>query len=392
MTDRSVRAPVARRTLSPAERATGLILACFVGNATLGWYLNGLGAVLPPLRDAVGEAAGVYALFPGAVLFAWGLIEVLRPGAPRRPVAGGHGLVIGAVGLAVTVLAMGLTRWPLVSLLGALAAAVAAAHLNRLIPGTLAALRAGDTERAIMRANAYASTAVLVAPLAVGTSIALGVGWWPGFGIPLAVGAVAVLITTRSVAAVPHRPTRDDSPAVPVPPWSSWRREWIVLWLAIVIEFCFSYFVVTFLHEELGLSDARAAVGGAAWGVGMLLGRFAGSRWTPPRSIVPIAVVVAVGFALFWLVPVPGVAIAGVCIAGLGLSPLYPGRITALIKRFPDAPHVGSTRGALAAGAALLVAPALMVGLRAASDVRTAYLVVPVLLIVLTGLAKPVPR
>ena len=33
-----------------------------------------------------------------------------------------------------------------------------------------------------------------------------------------------------------------------------------------------------------------------------------------------------------------------------------------------------------------------MVGLRAASDVRTAYLVVPVLLVVLTALAKPLPR
>ena len=119
MTDRSVRAPDARRTLPPAGRATGLILACFVGNSTLGWYLNGLGAVLPPLRDAVGEGAGVYALFPGAALFGWGLIEVLRPGATRRAVASGRGLAIGGIGLAVAVAAMGLTRWPLVSVLGA---------------------------------------------------------------------------------------------------------------------------------------------------------------------------------------------------------------------------------------------------------------------------------
>ncbi|MGI9052287.1 MAG: MFS transporter [Ilumatobacteraceae bacterium] len=375
--------------LMPSRRANGVVLACFLGNASLGWFLNGLGAILPPLRDAVGEGAGTYALLPGAVLLAWGLFDVSRPGRALRPVAGGRGLFVGSFALAATVFVMGLTRWPIVSVLGAVAAAVAAAHLNRLVPGILAALRAEDTERVMMRANAYASTAVLVAPLAVGASIALGAGWLPGFGIPLAIGAVAVAVAVRRTPPerLPAAPTDDSHRRLP--PWASWWREWVVLWLSIVVEFCFAYFVVTFLNEELGLSEASAAFGGAAWGIGMLVGRFAFSRWAPPSSVVPSAITILAGFSLFWLVPQPGVAIAGICVAGLGASPLYPSRITALIARFPNAPHDGSTRGGLAAGAALLAAPALMVSLRAVSDVRTAYLVVPMLLVVLVGLARP---
>ena len=87
---------------------------------------------------------------------------------------------------------------------------------------------------------------------------------------------------------------------------------------------------------------------------------------------------------------IAAVAIAGIGVAGLGASPLYPSRLTALLDRFPTSPDQGSARGTLASGVALVAAPALMAGLRAASDVRTAYLAVPVLLAVLLILARPV--
>jgi fucose permease len=162
-----------------------------------------------------------------------------------------------------------------------------------------------------------------------------------------------------------------------------------VLGVCIGVEFCFSYFAVTYLNEERGLSKAAAAAGGAAWGIGMAIGRFGFSVREPPASIVPSAAVIFAGFVLFWGIPSSAVAIAGIAIAGLGASPLYPSRVTMLMARFPGATYEGSKRAALAAGAALLVAPALMVSLRALSDVRTAYLAVPVLLVLLVALAAP---
>ena len=140
------------------------------------------------------------------------------------------------------------------------------------------------------------------------------------------------------------------------------------------------------------MSKAAAAAGGAAWGVGMALGRFAFSVRPAPASVIPSAVVILLGFVLFWGVPNPAVAVIGLGIAGLGASPLYPSRIIVLMERFPGATHEGSKRAALAPGVALVVAPALMVSLRAVSDVRTAYLAVPVLVGVLVALAWPGPQ
>lgn len=365
-----------------------MVLACYVAFAALGWFLNGFGAILPDLEDDIGERASIYPLLPGVVLLVWGIVVVRRHRTAEQRPDHAAAVVLGSVALAVALVLMGITRWQLVSALGALAAALSAAFLIRLLPAVLATIRAGDTERVMMRSNAYSSLAAITAPLAIGASIALGAGWMPGMALPVALAAVVVVAATRGDAAAPPpaRIVHDDREVVP--PLRVWWREFAVLGMCIVVEFCFAYFAATYLHDELGLSTAAAAAGGAAWGVGMAAGRFVVSTWPPPRSVVPSVIGILVGFLMLWGVPNAAVAIAGIGIAGLGASPLYPSRVTALMERFPASPEQGSARGSLASGAALVAAPALMAGLRSVSDVRTAYLAVPVLLVILLALSR----
>jgi len=240
----------------------------------------------------------------------------------------------------------------------------------------------------MMRSNAYSSVAALVAPLAVGLSIAVGTGWLPGMAVPIGIAAIAVVITARSSLADPPPVPPVEHDVELVPPLRAWWREFSVLAVSIMIEFCFVYFAATFLHDELDLSTAAAAAGAAAWGIGMAAGRFAVSTWPPPRTVLPSVAGIAIGFVMLWGVPNAAVAIVGIGVAGLGASPLYPSRLTALLDRFPASPHEGSARGSLASGVALTAAPALMASLRAVSDVRIAYLAVPVLLVVLLGLTR----
>jgi hypothetical protein len=345
-----------------------------------------LGAVLPPLRDEVGDWAGIYTLLPGAVLFAWGIVTVARP--PASPSGRAPGIAIGFVVLTASILVMGITGWPLISVVGAVGAAIAAGHINRVVPGVLAsALPGAAVEPVMMRANAFSSVAGIAAPVFVGLSLALGAGWLAGFVIPIAIAALILTRAARQAPAIARREQPVD-PA-PLPPFRQWWREYAVLTTSIVVEFCFAYFAVTYLREEIGLSKAAAAAGGAGWGVGMAIGRFLFSVRRPPASIVPSVAMIFAGFVLFWGLHSPVTAIVGIAVAGLGASPLYPSRITILIDRFPGATHEGSKRAALASGSALLAAPALMVTLRAASDVRIAYLAVPVLLAILLVLATP---
>lgn len=313
----------------------------------------------------------------------WTVTRGQRTASGREP-----GIGVGFVVLTASIVMMGITGWPVISLIGAVVAAIAAGHVNRVLPGMLAgALKGAKVEPVMMRANAFSSVAAIAAPLFVGASLALGTGWLAGFVIPIGIAAALVPRSARRTPPV----ERSDEPVdqAPLPPFREWWREYAVLGVSIVVEFCFSYFAVTYLKEEIGLSKSAAAAGGAAWGVGMALGRFLFSVRQPPPSIVPSVVTILVGFVLFWGLHSPVTAIAGIALAGLGTSPLYPSRITILLERFPGAMHEGSKRAALAAGAALMVAPALMVGLRAVSDVRIAYLAVPVLLVILFALARP---
>ena len=368
------------------------MIAGYVAYMAVGWYLSGIGSVLPELEDDIGAVSAVYPLLPGAVLLVWGLARARRQHRAHHDVRYAAMVTGSVMGLAAMVVVMGVTAVTALSVAGAVAAAVAAASLIRLLPATFAVARPDDTERVMVRANAWSSLASISSPLVIGATIGLGLGWLPGMSGPIALAAIvtglAIRRAGRTVATAPDGSSDASSRRRPVPPLRHWGRAWAVVTVGIVVEFCFAYYAATFLHDEVGLSVAAAAAGASAWGVGMAIGRFALSAYTPPRSFAPTFVLVMVGFVLLWGVATPVSAIVGIGLAGIGVSPLYPTRMTALLEKFPESPDQGSTRGGIASGAALLTAPAIMASLRALSDVRTAYLAVPVLLIVLAVLDR----
>ncbi|MFZ8949203.1 MAG: MFS transporter [Ilumatobacteraceae bacterium] len=369
-----------------------LVIAGYVAYMAVGWYLSGIGSVLPELEDEIGGVSAAYPLLPGTILLVWGLVRARRQHRAHHEVRYAEMVTGSVVGLAAMVVVMGVTSIIPLSVVGAVAAAVAAAALIRLLPATFAVARPDDTERVMVRANAWSSLASISSPLVIGATIGLGIGWLPGMSGPIALAAVvtglAVRRAGRTVAVAPDDTVDAASRRRPVPPFRHWGRAWAVVTVGIVVEFCFAYYAATFLHDEVGMSIAAAAAGASAWGVGMAIGRFALSVRTPPRSFTPTFVLVMIGFVLLWGIATPASAIIGIGIAGIGVSPLYPTRMTALLAKFPESPDQGSTRGGIASGAALLVAPALMASLRALSDVRTAYLAVPVLLVVLALLDR----
>ena len=69
-----------------------MVIACYVAYAAVGWFLSGLGSVLPDLEDDIGERASLYPLLPGAVLLVWGVVFVLAAQGrrARQPAHVGH--------------------------------------------------------------------------------------------------------------------------------------------------------------------------------------------------------------------------------------------------------------------------------------------------------------
>lgn len=371
-------------------RTTRFGIGCILAYGLLGWVLSGIGAVLPRLRESVGQSADLVALAPGAGLLFFSATGLARARARRAGSASvlREGAVLTVLAMVALVLASrAAIALPVAALLG-----LAAASLIRVLPGAIVGEYAMDQvverERAITRANAWSSIASVSGPTCVGLAMWIGLGWRIGLVAVPVVGLAALIATLREK----RPPNAAELPApvrIPVV-GGPWLDAWTLLTIGIVVEFVFVYFSATFLVDELGASASTAALGTAAFAIGMAVGRFSSApirKRVGPRLTVNL-VVIGGGFVVLRMAPGPGAAIIGIALAGIGVALLYPVAVGRLLGRFPGDADLGSDRAGLASGAALLASPALVGGLRQVADVGAAFWCVPVLLLVLLGLDR----
>ena len=362
----------------------------------LGFWLNGLGPVLPLLQRDLHTSRGAVAAYPS--MFAIGLVGIglLAPslaGPRRRHNAFVLALLSMAGGAAVLSSALGQG----LSLLGALAMGIGAALIVALAPALGTDARGDGATGLLSRANALASAAGLVAPLLLAGAIAVGVGWQTGYMVVplLAVVVLLIALRRRILPDARPKPVRARPIARPSPSAGGLpdARLWVSLLLSVSVEFCMVFWAASYLHESLRVRSAGATALAGAFLAGMALGRAAvaaiARRTKTIEATIQLAVVVALsGFLLFWVSRSPWLAAVGLAGTGLGIALLYP--IT--VARYVGAAGGGSThasaRAALASGCAIGIAPFLLALISSAVGLHLAYLLVPalfLLLIVNTG-------
>ncbi|MCO6007454.1 MFS transporter [Actinoallomurus purpureus] len=349
----------------------------------LGFLLNGMGAVLAPLQKDLGVDRAQVAFYP--TLFAAGLLLIGLVGAP----------LVSRVGRAVTLRASiagmiggGLllaTPTRFLTLVGALLLGIGGALLIQLIPALLGALHPHAPAAAVGEANGLASAASVLAPLAVAGALAAGLGWRAGYLVaPLVLLAVVALLAWHVPmpdASEPHDDTPTGSRAALIGPW-------IEVVLAVSVEFCMVFWAASAVgdwhHASAGLAPAIASL--------FLVGMAAGRSFAVPvtrrvpghRTLLLICIAVAAGgFALFWAAPTLPLAGVGLAVAGLGVALLYPTTVSRTVAAWPHAPDKAAARAAMASGVAIGGAPFLLARLSDTVSLRTAYLIVPALLIAL---------
>lgn len=350
----------------------------------LGFLLNGMGAVLDPLRRDLGVDRAQVAFYPS--LFAVGLLGIGLVGGPLVALIGRAvtlrlsigGMVAGGVLLA--------SPGRVVTLVGALLLGVGGALLIQLVPALLSTLHPQATAAAVGEANGLASAASVFAPLAVAGALASGMGWRAGYLlVPLAtlvlVGALAWRVPMPVAAAASEEASAGAAGGRLIGPW-------LEVLLAVSVEFCMVFWAASAVgdwhHASAGLAPAVAAL----FLVGMATGRSLAvpvtRRLRGHRTLLLTCVgVAAVGFALFWAAPTLPLAGAGLGIAGLGVALLYPTTVSRTVAAWPHAPDKAAARAALASGMAIGGAPFLLARLSDTTGLRTAYLIVPVLLLAL---------
>jgi hypothetical protein len=165
---------------------------------------------------------------------------------------------------------------------------------------------------------------------------------------------------------------------------------WPRVVLSVSVEFCFVVWAVARLVAA-GLPTATAALLGSAFPIGMAVGRAIGPlrvrSWSP---VVPSGALAAAGTLLVSLFDSPGVVALGLVVAGLGVAPLYPVTLAALVATPGLSPARLAAIGALASGTAILVAPAALALVARVVEIRTAYLVTLPLIAVLFVLSRRV--
>jgi MFS family permease len=114
---------------------------------------------------------------------------------------------------------------------------------------------------------------------------------------------------------------------------------------------------------------------------GRLAGRQVAQRMPTERLLLIALAVSAVGFFVYWLAPVPLVAVLGLFGAGFGVANLYPLTAALALGAASGQSNEAGARLSFASGTAILAAPLLLGALADAIAIRLAYTIVPILLI-----------
>jgi predicted MFS family arabinose efflux permease len=362
------------------DRRTLLTYAQF---GTYGYFLYGFGPALTLLREDVGFSRTVAGLH-GTALAVGALMSALcvAPLSVRfgRTAMIWAGLVLVCVG-AGTFTAF--TAVPL-TLFGSFLTSFGGSFVVTCTSTVLAAVHHESGPAAITEANAVAAAVGAVAPLVIGASVAVSLGWRAAVLVVVPIVAVEALAGRRA-AEVPR----------PDPSYAGGRAgrlsrhywvSWLVVTAGIAVEFCLTLWSADLLQHRVSLSAAAAAASVTALVAGMATGRVFGGRLALrlplDRLLVGAVAVNAAGFAVLWFATWPPLAVAGLAVCGLGVALYFPLGLARAIGASEGRPDQASARVGLGAALASGGGPFVLGALADRVGIHAAMLVVPALLLV----------
>ncbi|MGZ6272691.1 MAG: MFS transporter [Candidatus Limnocylindrales bacterium] len=326
--------------------------------AIWGYLLYGLGNATPYLREDLRLTAFEAGLHASALA-----IGVLTAGVTADAVARWMGTNrLLDVSVAILVVAISL-----VALAPALPLSLGGAYLMGLGGGSLGTYtnvqlgRAGGSESRKMmgQANAWAMVAAAAAPIAIGLAAVFFHNW----KIALLAAIVALIAVTllRPRTAGPTTSVRMPRSSLPARYWIAW----LLLALAVSIEFSFVFWGSTMVARKTGVSPADATLLISLFVAGMFAGRAAigrglGGRRGSRGLLVAGLGLVLVGATLIWVSTVPALAGLGLFLGGLGTAGLWPIGVAVALQIAPKAQFEASARATLASGFAVLIAPSAL--------------------------------
>jgi predicted MFS family arabinose efflux permease len=351
--------------------------------ALWGWFLYSFGPSVPLIREEQGTTravAGLHgtALATGALLAAALTVPVTRRLGRRRVLMLGTGIVVTGL---VLLVAGRWTPWTIA------ACAVVGTGGSLALNTTSAVLSAHHHESgpaAISEANGVGAGVGVLAPVALGASIAVGLTWRGSIAIaiPLALLAFTLLATAPRHPALlgGPPPVADGTSRLPLRFWPALG----LLMCCVAVEFCTTYWIGDLLHQRTGVTPRVGAALVSVVIVGMAVGRALAARLTRLASLDALLgatiVVAACGWLVMWVATDVRVAAVGLLVTGLGLALQFPLSISRLMAVSGGRLDAATGWASLGAGLASGVAPFALGALADAVGPHRGFLLVPVLL------------
>lgn len=361
-----------------------------------GWFLYTLGPSMAFLRDETGMSRTISSLYP-VVAAVGGIIAGLLVASIVRRFGRGWLLRGGSISLAIGI-TLFISGGPFaVTIAGPFFSAVAGAGCVVGVSAFLSSQQRAAGDAAITEANTVAAGFGILGPLALGAAATWLGGW--RFSLLLLVISLIVLEIVRGRDLSAYRiddVVRDDADGhrPPLPTLTWWAM--LTLMFTSAIEMAYIFWATDLLATRSSWETAAAAAGLSALLLGLFIGRAGGSwlveRLDAERTLLFALIVLAAGFVLTWVWPIPWVILIGLFVVGAGISVQFPLGMARVMR----ASSGQSDKAAGVASSGVGVAGALVpFGLAVLADsigVHLAFLAVPVLIAISILLlrAKPV--
>ena len=371
-------------------------LVSFASIALWSWFVYGLGATLAFLKDEQQSATWLSGLH-GTALAAGGIIGALI--APRLNNRCGRG-VVTRVGVLGTAVCLGIFLLPVPSAVWTLVWVFIACFFgNLLVVGvnSFIGIHQGTASPAAFTESAALNAlAGLLGPLAIGICAATVLGW--RWGVLIAVVGMVVIEVVRGRHVLQY-----GGPGQVATKKTAGRLPTLTFWAVgatmsyIGAEFCMSLWGVQLIEERTGLSAAAASAGLSTFLGGLFVGRVLGSglarRMDAEVLLRWVLVVGLVVFGVMWLVTSPWLLLPSFFLTGVALSLSFPLNLSRTLRAAAGSTDRAAAVQLAATTAAIGIAPFVLGGLAGSVSVHTAFLIVPVLILVALAIVifRPVP-
>ena len=347
------------------------------------WFNYAVGSTNALLRDEQGVSRTLSGLHSTGLAGA-GIVAGLASSHLVMRLGRGRVLRLASLGMAVGVATYTWPGAPLpLSLLGVVIIGFFGTMIVVAVNAFILAYQGQAGPASLTEANALASIAGLLAPLAVGIAAATFLGWRVGLLVVI-LGLVGIEIwrgrSTRAFDAgeaqqVEHHGTR-------LPRRVYWTFVFILC--VIGVEFSTVYWSADLLRDQAGFGPAAAAASLVAVTGGMAVGRIVGARLAqrmPSERLLRDSVLISLaGFVLLWVTAQGWLILLGMFVLGLGMSVHWPLGVARAVHASGGMNDRASAITGVWASSAIAILPFVLGALADAVGIHGAFLILPALL------------